>query len=68
MSDDRTRNLRPGATFPARLSAAYRDGQATAAAREPRVNPWPGDADDPRDRVLSMTWARGYRAGHPIRS
>ena len=58
---------RPEATIPARMSAAYRDGEATAQAGEPRRNPWRGDAETAVERVLAIMWARGYSAGNRFR-
>lgn len=49
------------------MVAAYRDGQDTARARARRDNPWDGRADDTATRILSVLWARGYSAGHPVR-
>ncbi|MCO7195393.1 hypothetical protein [Pseudonocardia sp. McavD-2-B] len=66
MSTQHTDRLRAGALLEARMSAAYRDGRATALAREPRVNPWHGRSDSSVERVLSKMWARGYSAGNPM--
>lgn len=67
MSAAHTAALRPGALLEARMAAAYKDGRATAKAREPRVCPWRGDSAASVDRVLARMWARGYSAGNPIR-
>ena len=67
MSRAHTAALRPGAVLEARMAAAFNDGRDTARAREPRVNPWRGDADTAVERVLALAWARGYSAGNPVR-
>ncbi|MFR9803137.1 hypothetical protein ACL02T_12640 [Pseudonocardia sp. RS010] len=67
MSTARTDALRDGAALPARMSAAHRDGEATAQAREPRRNPWRGDAETAVERVLAVMWAKGFSAGNPFR-
>jgi hypothetical protein len=56
--------LRPGAVLEARMAAAYKDGYATARARETRRNPHDGLSGSPVERVLSVMWARGYSAGN----
>lgn len=63
MSTAHTDALREGALVEARLAAAYGDGRATAAAREPRVNPWRGNADTAVERMLAVFWAKGYSRG-----
>jgi hypothetical protein len=67
VTDEHTRALRPGAVLEARMSAAFRDGEATATGREPRRNPWRADDPDAANRVLARMWARGYSAGNPVR-
>lgn len=66
MSTEHTDALPAGARIERRMSAAHRDGRATAEAGEPRRNPWSGVALDARKRVLSTIWARGYSAGNPM--
>lgn len=66
MSDRHTLGLPPGAVLSLRMSAAHRDGQETAAARERPTNPWDPRSADPRDRVLAQMWQRGYSAGNPV--
>lgn len=62
MSSAHTDGLREGALVEARLVAARRDGAATAAAREPRINPWAGDGATAVERMLAVWWQRGYSA------
>jgi hypothetical protein len=49
-----------------RMSDAFKAGRASAAAGEPRTNPWRGDSDNAEDRVLCTMWGRGYSAGNPV--
>lgn len=68
MSTQHTARLLTGAVLEARMTAARRDGEATARAGEPRVNPWAGAGASrlPVDRVLARMWQYGYSAGNPI--
>ena len=66
MTTQHTDALRDGAVLEARMSAAFKDGRATAQDGEPRVNPWSGMAETAAERVLSKMWARGYSAGNPM--
>lgn len=45
---------------------AYRAGRAAARTREPRRNPYRGDAPTALERVLARMWARGFSAGNPM--
>lgn len=62
MSSAHTDGLVADARIGARLAAARADGYATAAAREPRANPWRGDGPSSVERVLAVWWQRGYSA------
>ncbi|SDD86490.1 hypothetical protein [Actinokineospora iranica] len=42
-------------------------GRAAAQARRPvRANPYRGDADTARERVLARAWVRGYGNANPM--
>jgi hypothetical protein len=47
-------------------SLAYLAGRDAAVAGRPHRNPYNGNAETAVERVLSITWARGYSAGNPM--
>lgn len=66
MSDEHTRALPADAVLSLRVSAAYRDGRDTAAARGRRTNPWDVRDTDVLNRALALAWTRGYQDGNPV--
>jgi hypothetical protein len=50
------------------MRAALAAGRAAAMNRQPvSANPYRGDADTTRERVLARMWIQGYDAGNPMR-
>lgn len=50
----------------ARMAQAYRAGQQAARDRQPwDSNPYSGIAESAVDRVLSISWRRGYSSQTP---
>lgn len=50
----------------ARMAQAYRDGQQAARDRKPwNANPHNGTADSAVERVLAISWRRGYSSQTP---
>ncbi|MEU5847446.1 hypothetical protein [Saccharopolyspora shandongensis] len=54
-------------TVPAQMREALDAGRAAAENRQPpKANPYRGDADTARERVLARMWRQGYQAGNPM--
>jgi hypothetical protein len=50
------------------MRAALAAGRTAAQNRQHvSANPYRGDADTTRERVLARMWIRGYGAGNPMR-
>ena len=60
MTTQHTDALRDGAVLEARMSAAFKDGRATAQDGEPRVNPWSGMAETAAEQMKVLGYCSGY--------
>jgi hypothetical protein len=55
------------ATPAGEVRAALAAGRAAAQNRQPiSANPYRGNADTTRERVLARVWMRGYAFGNPM--
>lgn len=57
----------PATTPASEVRLALAAGRAAAENRQPvSANPYRGDADTARERVLARAWVRGYGFGNPM--